>query len=65
MTDKTRWPSNADLFPKENMSMTSEMVQGHSDVGLREELKDIWNEKTQVRETYVCSYLRILLFSCS
>ena len=47
------------------MSMTSEMVQGHSDVGLREELKNIWNEKTLVRETYMRSYLRILLFSCS
>ena len=26
MIDKTRWLLNADLFPKENMSMTSEMV---------------------------------------
>ena len=49
MIDKTRWPLNADLFPKkENMSMTSEIVQGHSDVGLREELKNIWNETTPV-----------------
>ena len=28
--------------------MTSKMVQGHSDVGLREELKNIWNETTPV-----------------
>ena len=66
MIDMTRWPLNADFFfSKEHISMTSEIVQGHSDVGLREELKNIWNEKTLVRETYMCSYLRILLFSCS
>ena len=53
MIDMTRWPLNADIFPKEDMSMTSEIVQGHSDVGLREELKNIWNEKTLVRETYM------------
>ena len=50
MTDKTRWLLNADIFPKEDMSMTSEMVQGHPDVGLRDKLKNIWNEKDAVRE---------------
>ena len=40
MIDKTRWLLNADFFfQKENMSMTAEMVQGHSDVGLRDKHK--------------------------
>ena len=53
MIDKTRWPLNADLFPKENMSMTSEMVQGHSDVGLRDKLKTSGTKQRLCGDIYV------------
>ena len=53
MIDKTRWHLNADLFPKENMSMTSEMVQGHSDVGLRDKLKTSGTKQRLCGDIYV------------
>ena len=53
MIDKTRWLLNADFFQKENMSMTSEMVQGHSDVGLRDKLKKSGTEQRLREDMYV------------
>ena len=46
MIDKTRWPLNADLFPEENMSMTSEMVHGTLGRRTSWRAEKIWNETT-------------------